>query len=122
MAFSMAINSLDITHYIAKDGFKWEENDIDAPNSGRDATGTMRRTVIARKAKISVTCRSLTYTELNNLNTVLANATVSVTYTKPGNTATTTGTFYNSKRAAGVVIDNGTAQVYDGISFNLIEV
>lgn len=122
MAFSMSIGSLDITHYIAVDGFKWERNDIDSPNSGRDASGTMRRKVIARKDKVEVTCRPLTRAELNNLITALNHETVTASYVIPGDTSAYTSTFYNSQRGAGVSIDNGTQQIYSDVKFNLIEV
>lgn len=121
MAFSVTIGSLDITGFIATDGFKWERNDIDAPDSGRDLNGTMRRKVIARKDKIQITCRSLTSAQITSLFNALTVATVSVTYTVPGNTSRTS-TFYNSKRSAGVMQVHGNAILYNGVSFDLIEV
>lgn len=121
MAFSVTIGSLDITSWIADSGFKWERNDIDSPNSGRDMNGLMRRNVIARKDKMQITCRSISSSQLNQLLTALTSATVSVTYTVPGETSRT-ATFYNSKKAAGVVQDIGGSTIYDGVSFDLIEV
>jgi hypothetical protein len=121
MAFSVTIGSLDITEFIAANGFKWERNDIDSPNSGRDMNGLMRRNIIARKDKMQITCRSLTSAQLRTLFNTLNAANVSVTYTVPGNT-TRTATFYNSKKSAGVVQDVGQAILYEGVSFDLIEV
>lgn len=115
------IGSLDITSWIATDGFKWERNDIDAPDSGRDAGGVMHRRIVARKDKMQIACRSLTSAQLTQLFNALSAASVSVTYTVPGNTSRT-ATFYNSKKSADVVQDTGSAILYSGVSFDLIEV
>lgn len=121
MAFSVTIGSLNITSWIADSGFKWERNDIDAPDSGRDMNGTMRRKIIARKDKMQITCRSITSAQLQQLFNAITNTTVSVTYTVPGS-GSRTSTFYNSKKSAGVVQDIGSEIIYDGVSFDLIEV
>ena len=121
MAFTLTIGGTDYSGYVATDGFAWERNDIDAPNSGRDMNGTMRRRVIARKDKLQVTCRSLTPTELSRLINSLNVAEASVTYTVPGQ-GNRTGTFYNSQRTAGIVQDLGQVMTYSNVKFDLIEV
>ena len=121
MAFSVTIGNLDITSWIASDGFKWERNDIDASDSGRDMNGTMRRRIIARKDKLQITCRSISSSQLEDLYDAISPATVSVTYTVPGNNSRT-ATFYNSKKSAGVVQEIAGATIYSGSSFDLIEV
>jgi hypothetical protein len=121
MAFSVTIGSLNITSWIADSGFQWERNDIDAPDSGRDAAGNMHRRIVARKDKMQITCRSITSAQLTQLFNAITNTNVSVTYTVPGGSSRTS-TFYNSKKSAGVVQDIGNAILYDGVSFDLIEV
>ena len=122
MTFTLIIGSTNFSSYVATDGFKWERNDIDAPDSGRDMNGTMRRKIIARKDKIQITCRSLRPAELSTLTNALSNATMSVTYTVPGQ-STRTAEFYNSKKTAGIVQDLGNnVMTYSGVSFDLIEV
>lgn len=121
MAFAVEIGNLDISSWIADSGFKWERNDIDSPNSGRDLSGTMRRSVVARKDKLQITCRSITSSQLTQLFNALTSTTVSVTYTVPGGSSRT-ATFYNSKKSAGIVQDIGDEIIYDGVSFDLIEV
>lgn len=119
----MKIGSLDITKLIADGGFSWERNDIDAPNSGRDMNGTMRRAIITTKDKIAVTCRNkITEAQLSQLVGALAPAEISVTYYCPGDAGVITRTFYGSKVSAGVVQHRDGAPVFDGIKFNLIEV
>ena len=77
MAFSVTIGTLDITSFIATDGFSWERNDIDAPDSGRDMNGTMRRKIVARKDKMQITCRPLTSQQLTQLFNALSVTTMS---------------------------------------------
>lgn len=123
MAFSVVIGTLNITSFIAVDGFKWERNDIDSPNSGRDKNGLMRRNVVARKDKIEITCRPLSDGQMSDLFTVLNAETVNVTYFVPGsNGSTRSAVFYNSKRSAGIQESFGESVLYSGISFDLIEV
>lgn len=121
MAFTLTIGGTDFSSYVAADGYEWERNDIDAPNSGRDLGGTMRRKVIARKDKLQVTCRPLTQNQLGTLWDKLTNTSISVTYTVPGQ-INRTATFYNSKKSAGVQMDLGSEILYKGASFDLIEV
>lgn len=121
MAFSVTIGSLDITGWIANNGFKWERNDIDAPDSGRDAGGVMHRRIIARKDKMQIECRSLTSSQLTQLFNALSATTMNVTYMVPGDVSRT-ATFYNSKKSAGVVQDLGNTIIYSGVNFDLIEV
>lgn len=121
MAFSVIIDGLDITDWIASNGFKWERNDIDAPDSGRDMNGTMRRRIVTRKDKMQITCRSLTSSQITQLFNAIASTTFSVTYTVPGNHSRTAD-FYNSKKSAGVVQDIGSAIIYEGVGFDMIEV
>lgn len=121
MAFQLILNTTDITSYVKADGFHIENNDIDAADSGRDMNGTMRRRIVARKDKLTVTCRPLTGAQLSMLFSLLKNATISVTYTEPGGTSRTSN-FYNSQRTAGIRQDIGSAILYDETTFNLIEV
>ena len=122
MAFTLILGGVNVSSYVATDGFKWERNDIDAPDSGRDMNGTMRRKIIARKDKMQVTCRPLKPSELSTLTNSLSVAELSVTYTVPGQ-STRTATFYNSKKTAGIVQDLGNnVMTYSGVSFDLIEV
>lgn len=122
MAFTLQIGGTDFSSYPAADGFQWERNDVDAPNSGRDLSGKMRRKIVARKDKIQVTCRDLKPAELTTLINALSSTNVSVTYTVPGTSSTRTATFYNSQKKAGIVMDLGTIMLYSGVQFDLVEV
>lgn len=123
MAFTLTIGGTDFSDYVAADGFQWERNDVDAPNSGRDLAGKMRRKIVARKDKIQVTCRNLTPAELTTLLNKLTSSQVSVSYTVPGSNSTRTATFYNSQKKAGIVMDiGGGIMLYSGVQFDLVEV
>lgn len=122
MAFTMQVGGVDISSYIAAEGFKWSRNDIDASGSGRSKSGAMRRRRIASKAKLQVTCRTLSESELATLVSALSGETVSVTYLNPATGSSRTATFYGSSVKAGVVQDLGSSVVYNGIEFDLIEV
>ena len=123
MAFTISIGGTDITGFIESDGFQWERNDIDAPNSGRDMNGTMRRAIVATKDKLDITCRSLTVSELHVLTDLLAHNVVNVTYYCPGDAVIRSNVkFYSSKINSGVVMDVGNGIILDDIKFSLIEV
>lgn len=121
-SFQLTIGSLDITNYVAVDGYDWEQNDIDSANSGRDMNGNMRRKVIARKDKLAVTCRPLSEAKLSSLFSALKKKYVTVTYYLPETHGTRTATFYNSKRSVGVRQEIDGHVVYNGAGFDLIEV
>lgn len=122
MAFVMRIGSTDISRYIAASGFEWERNDIDAPNSGRDKSGTMRRKRVVSKDKINVKCRTLNGQELAALAALLDHETVSVTYLRPATASTRTATFYGSTIKSATVQDLGSVVNYENVAFSLIEV
>jgi len=130
MAFLMKIGAvgssdaskLDITRFIAVEGVKWEKNDIDAPNSGRDMNGTMHRKKVTSKDKMSITCRRLSESEHASLVAALDPDVVEVKYYSAGTATIVTKQFYNSKVQSGVVIDNGDQVVLAGITFDLTEV
>lgn len=122
MAFTLTIAGIDFKGYVASDGYSWERNDVDAPNSGRDLSGAMRRRIVARKDKLEIACRPLSSAELTTLMNALTSSTVSVTYTVPAEANARTATFYNSKKAAGITQYVGNATVYTGVKFDLIEV
>ncbi len=118
----LQIGSLDVTTYIATGGYKWSQNDIDSPNSGRDDNGKMRRKVIARKDKLEITCRRLSAAQASALFNALKKKTVTVTYYLPEDRTQRTSTFYNSSRSVGVEQEINGVVTYDEIGFNLIEV
>jgi hypothetical protein len=119
MAAIFEIDGVDYAKYIKS--LAWTRNDIDASGSGRDKNGTMRRARIASKVKLQVTCRRMSQTEAQALNTALAPETVEIKYPDP-RSGTVWGTFYGSEVSAGVAEDIDGVMYWSGISFNVIEV
>lgn len=121
----LQISSTDVTEYIADSGYSIEFNDIDAPGAGRDMNGTMRRSLVTTKAKISVTCRTLNFTEANALYSVLNGDTFNVSYYSPGYDQIKTGRFYCSKSSFTMIqfTDwSSSDELFDNVKFDLIEV
>ena len=115
------VDGSDISPYVT--GVKWSVNDIDAPNSGRDMTGTMRRGRVAVKAKLQFTCRTMTHGELAWLNGVIGKETVSVSYLDPC-FGQRTATFYGSSVDSALWRSDSDAGEtwWESPTFNLIEV
>lgn len=63
--------TVDITPYIAFQGWKPSRNDVDGPNAGRNLSGTMIRDFITTKRRIDVTCTPMPEDALANLLEVL---------------------------------------------------
>lgn len=115
------VGSKDFTAYLKVDGLRWSRNDIDAPDSGRDMNGRMRRKRVAVKAKLQLSCRPLAHAEMLALNAALDRETVEVTYLDPLR-GVRTGTFYGSSVDATTSYTSGGETVWTGATFNLIEV
>ena len=64
---TLTINGIDITDYIAYNGLKWQRNDVDDPDTGRDMSGTMHRGRVATKIRLDITCRPLFTNEIRTI-------------------------------------------------------
>lgn len=124
-AMILTINGEDVTTFIAEGGYSWERNDIDAPGAGRDMNGTMRRSRVTSKDKLSITCRTLKKSELNMLVYLLKDEIVYVEYLSPDFTDEPRASdFYSSKVTSAVFrFDDFSSEIlYDNVKFDLIEV
>lgn len=63
--------SVDISKYIAFQGWKPSRNDVDGPNAGRNLNGIMIRDLISTKRRIDVTCIPMPESDLQILLNVL---------------------------------------------------
>lgn len=63
--------TLDISPYIAYQGWKPSRNDVDGPNAGRNLSGIMIRDLIDTKRRIDVTCVPMPEETLSQLLSVL---------------------------------------------------
>lgn len=68
----------DITPFIKYQGVTFSRNDVDAPNAGRDMTGTMHRGRVASKEKMNISTIPLTRSQSSMIQTLLFPETISV--------------------------------------------
>lgn len=121
MKMMLSINGVDFMPFIAKQGVKWQRNDIDAPNSGRTMDGMMQRGRVATKIRLDITCRPLTAEEARLvLNTILPEY-VSVDYYDPMSEERYGVTMYSNNNPASFLIEKPEDDWWSGITFPLIE-
>ncbi len=94
MAF--LIDGVDYTDTIAAGGLKWQRNDIDGPNAGRNKSGTMIRDRIATKMRTDWKCRPLPGPRNRQLLQALTPEFVTVTYDDPQDGAATRVMYANN--------------------------
>ncbi len=121
MKMMLKINGVDFMPFIAKQGVKWQRNDIDAPNSGRTMDGQMQRGRVATKIRLDITCRPLKAEEARLvLNTILPEY-VHVDYYDPMSGYRSGVTMYSNNNPASFLIEKPEDDWWSGITFPLIE-
>ena len=120
MKMMLKINGVDFMPFIAKQGVKWQRNDIDAPNSGRTMDGTMQRGRVTTKIRLDITCRPLKAEEaMTVLHTILPEY-VTVDY-DPMSGYRNNVTMYSNNNPASFLIEKPEDDWWSGITFPLIE-
>ena len=121
MKMMLNVNGVDFMPFIAKQGVKWQRNDIDAPNSGRTMDGQMQRGRVATKIRLDITCRPLKAEEARLvLNTILPEY-VHVDYYDPMSGYRSGVTMYSNNNPASFLIEKPEDDWWSGITFPLIE-
>ena len=120
----MAVLTIDGVEMLCPSTPTWDKETL-ARDSGRGLDGSMQRSVVCHKEKLSLTWRSgaLSMAEISKLlNAVMKNPFINVTYFSPLANAYVTREMYVGNRSANFysVID-GKPIIIDQISFNLIE-
>lgn len=75
----LIINGHDYSKYIKNTGYGWSRNDLDSSKSTRTKDGTMRRSKITTKRKITYEVMGMTREELVQLDNDLSQTTFSAT-------------------------------------------
>ena len=115
------INEVDPSlSLIAYGGFKWQRNDIDSPDAGRDMGGLMHRGRVATKIRLDITCKPLTADEAQLVLNTIYPEFVTVTYTDP-QYGLVTKTMYSNNNPATFLLSKRGKEYWGGISFPLIE-
>ena len=115
------IDGTDVTDYIAYNGLKWQRNDIDSPNTGRDMSGTMHRGRVATKIRLDITCRPLKASELSILLNLIYPEYVTVTYNDPMEGLVVKTMYSNNNPAAYQQKYSSGLELWTGVTFPLIE-
>lgn len=117
------INGHDYTRYLAEDGLKPADNDLDADGSGRNLLdGLMYRSRIATKDKWTVSFLRLDEVVMAQLMADMKRTEyVQITLLDPDENRYMERTYYTSTINKGVQRYIGGETVYDGVTFNLTE-
>ena len=112
----------DITPYIAWQGLTFSRNDVDAPNAGRDMSGTMHRGRVASKEKMNINTVQLTRAQSAWLQSLLFPETIQVRVTPYPRTNTAyIMSMYSNNVKTTYVIHRENGEDLQSLSFPLIE-
>lgn len=100
--------------------FQVDLQDIDK-ESERNANGTMQRTRVAVKRKLTVEWGPLSNSEISKILKSVSDVFFTVKYPDPELGGITTKTFYTGDRSAPVLRVNKGATRWEGLKTNLIE-
>ena len=115
------INNVDFSDCLAEGGLKWQRNDLDAEGSGRNLDGKMDRSRVSMKRRLDITTTPLVTTRISALLKAIYPEWVNVTFTDPMEGTTITCTMYSNNVPATCQRQHGNTQLWDSISFPLIE-
>jgi len=117
----LTINGIDMTPFIANRGLKWQRNDLDGADAGRTMDGTMHRMRVATKIRMDITCRPLKSTELATVLNTIYPEYVTVTYDDPMYGRVTKQMYSNNNPASFLIKKSDGAELWDGVTFPLVE-
>lgn len=118
---TFTINGIDMTPYIALGGLKWSRNDVDAPETGRDMSGTMHRGRVATKIRLDITCKPLNQNEIGIVLNLIQPEYVTVTYDDPMLGTVTKVMYANNNPAVFQFAKSDGREYWGGVTFPLIE-
>ena len=118
---TVKINNVDITPYIAFGGLKWSRNDVDGVNAGRNINGKMIRDRVATKIRLDITCIPLESSVLQTILNLIYPEYVTVTYDDPMYGRRTARMYSNNNPASFAISRHNGKEIWDGITFPLIE-
>lgn len=124
MADTLIINGFDFEPYLAEGGIKWKRNDVDSPESGEMADGTMRRDRVIIRPSMEITLANRKFFIDDSLVYQIMSAIepqwVDVTYFDPRLGKIVTRKFYSNNIGCSLLrIENGRRR-WEVDSFPLI--
>lgn len=115
----LVINGTDYSCYVQS--YSWSRDDLDSSNTTRTKNGSMRRDKITEKRNLTYSMIPLTADIASNLDNVLHEPTIQVTYMDLHGVQTRT--FYCSKFPGTLMqIISDESTTWSEISFNLHEI
>lgn len=116
----LKLDGYDFTPWIKEDGYEWSDNDLDADDSGRVKSGSMRRTKVDDKDSMGYSMRDMPEPIVRRLYLILKKKFFDAEYHNVYGDAK--GTFYCSKRPGKIRMlhDEGDI-IWSGISFSIHE-
>ena len=119
---TLTVNGIDMTPYIAYQGFKWQRNDVDGPDAWRSMDSTMHRERISTKIRLDITCRPLYANEAKIVLTAIMPEYVRVTYYDPQEGQIVTKVMYSNNNPASFCHHYPSGkELWHGITFPLVE-
>ena len=118
---TLLIDGVDITPYIAFNGLKWQRYDVDAPETGRDMSGTMHRGRVTTKIRLDITYRLLKQDEIAVVLNAILPEYVNVTYDDPMLGTVTKRMYANNNPAVYQMKKSNGDEYWSGVTFPLIE-
>ena len=110
----------DVTSLVANKGITWTFNSVDADGAGRNLDGVMIRKQIAIKNKLEVKCRPMTSTEMATLKTLLANEWLTASITDDYGYVSFK-CYRGATLSTAILVSHTASQIWQGLSFSLIE-
>lgn len=121
MAFSLKINNVDFTSYIAQGGLKWQRSDVDSSDSGRTLNGKLVRGRVATKIRLDITCIPMTSAQASTILNAILPEWVTVQYEDPMYGNRTVRMYSNNNPATYLMKKANGTEYWTGITFPLIE-
>lgn len=113
---------VNITPWIKYQGLTFSRNDVDAPDAGRDMSGTMHRGRVASKEKMNVSTVQLTRAQSARLQSLLFPETILVRVNPyPRTNDSQTFYMYSNNVSTQYVIHRENGEDLQELSFPLIE-
>lgn len=117
----LKINGVDMLPYIEAKGIKWQRSDLESSNAGRTLDGLMHRGRVATKIRLDITCMPLKSEDVAKVLKAIYPEFVTVEYTDPMDGLVTREMYSNNNPATLVCANHGGSEVWNGITFPLIE-
>lgn len=111
---------LDITSLVKKNGVTWSFPSVDADGAGRSLDGIMHRKQIAIKNKIEFELAPLTSLQLVTLKRLLENEWLQARITDVAEVVTFK-CYRGATMSTAILVSHNNQDVWDGISFSIIE-